>query len=68
MKGRETEAQTYLHGDASHLGEVEEVEAELLHPIGEELDVRDLLQTFHQGPGAVVHAHLGYYLQSKYAG
>lgn len=44
------------------------MEAELLHPIGEELHVRDPLQTFHQGPGAVVHTHLGYYLQKKYAG
>lgn len=60
-----TETQTDLDGDASHLGEVQEVEAEFLHPVCEELHVRDILQTFHQSPGAVVQAHLGYYLHNK---
>lgn len=56
---------THLDSYSSRLGELQEVIAELLHSTGEELDVSDSLQAFHQSSGPVVYTHSGYYLHDK---
>lgn len=50
---------THLDGHAARLGELQQVVAQVLHPLDVEPDVGGAVQGLDQGPGAVVHAHSG---------